>query len=382
MENRTIATSIPQTSPFASYAARRAEIDEAVAGVLASGWYLTGAQAANFETEFAAYVGVRHALGVANGTDALQIALRACGVGAGDEVATVSHTASATVAAIELTGATPVLVDIDPVSYTMDPSRLEDVIRTSRRQAQPRLKAVVPVHLYGQPADMTAIMDLARSMALRVVEDCAQAHGAALNGRNVGTWGDIAAFSFYPTKNLAALGDAGAVATDDPDLADRARLIHQYGWRQRFVSDMPGVNSRLDEVQAAVLRVKLRYLEEENRQRERIASRYDGLLREANVELPRLRPSARHAFHQYVVRSRRRDDLRVALNDAGIGTAIHYPVPAHLQPAYRHLAGAGGPLTASEEAAREVLSLPMFPQLSDEEITRVGESVLACAQAR
>jgi dTDP-4-amino-4,6-dideoxygalactose transaminase len=371
--------SIPQTSPHASYAARRAEINEAVAGVLESGWYLAGKQVENFETEFAAYIGTEHALGVANGTDALQVALRACGVGPGDEVATVSHTASATVAAIELTGATPVLVDIDPAYYTMDPNRLEHVVRGSR-QAGSRLKAIVPVHLYGQPADMVAIMDLARSAGLRVVEDCAQAHGAAIHDRNVGTWGDIAAFSFYPTKNLAALGDAGGVVTNDPDLAEQARLIHQYGWRERYVSDIGGMNSRLDEVQAAVLRVKLRYLDDENRARERLARRYDVVLQESSaLECPHVRPGGRHVYHQYVIRSRRRDDLRATLADFGIGTAIHYPVPAHLQPAYRDLPDSGGPLTASEEAAREVLSLPMFPQLSDESVAIVAERVLASA---
>jgi dTDP-4-amino-4,6-dideoxygalactose transaminase len=348
---------------------------------LESGWYLGGEQVGSFETEFAAYVGTRYALGVANGTDALQIALRACGVGPGDEVVTVSHTASATVAAIELTGATPVLVDIEPAYYTMDPNRLEHVVRSSRRQVRSRLKAIVPVHLYGQPADMAAIMDLARSTGLRVVEDCAQAHGAALNSRKVGTWGDIAAFSFYPTKNLGALGDAGSVVTDDPDLAEQARLIHQYGWRQRFVSETRGTNSRLDEVQAAVLRVKLRYLDDENMERARLASRYDALLQgqEAVLERPRVRPAARHVYHQYVIRSPRRDVLRAALNDVGIGTAVHYPVPVHLQPAYAELAAIGEPLTVSEEAAREVLSLPMFPQLSDDSVAVVAERILACA---
>jgi len=372
--------SIPQTSPHASYAARRAEINEAVAGVLESGWYLSGKQVENFETEFAAYIGTEHALGVANGTDALQVALRACGVGPGDEVVTVSHTASATVAAIELTGATPILIDIDPTYYTMDPNRLEQVVQSSRRQATSRLKAIVPVHLYGQPADMVGIMDLARSAGLRVVEDCAQAHGAALHDRNVGTWGDIAAFSFYPTKNLAALGDAGGVVTNDPDLAEQARLVHQYGWRERYVSDIRGMNSRLDEVQAAVLSVKLRHLDDENRARQRIAHRYNMLLRESSaLECPRVRPAARHVYHQYVIRSRRRDDLRAALANVGIGTAIHYPAPAHLQPAFRDLPDLGGKLTASEEAAREVLSLPMFPQLSDESVAIVAERILAAA---
>ena len=334
-------------------------------------------QVESFEKEFAAYVGTQHALGVANGTDALQVALRACGVGSGDEVITVSHTASATVAAIDLIGATPVLVDIDPAYYTMDPDRLEHVIHNSRRQGRSRLKAIVPVHLYGQPADMVAIMDLARSAGLRVVEDCAQAHGATLNDRNVGTWGDIAAFSFYPTKNLGALGDAGGVVTSDPKLAEQARLIHQYGWLDRYVSDIRGMNSRLDEVQAAVLRVKLRHLDDENAERRRLARRYDALLENAPVERPLCRPGARHVYHQYVIRSPQRDALRAALAEDGIGTAVHYPVPAHLQPAYRDVSIIGEPLSASEEAARDVLSLPMFPQLSDEAVAIVAARIMA-----
>jgi dTDP-4-amino-4,6-dideoxygalactose transaminase len=289
----------------------------------------------------------------------------------------VSHTASATVAAIELTGATPILVDIDPTYYTMDPDRLEHVVQSCRRESNSRLKAIVPVHLYGQPADMVAIMDIARSAGLRVVEDCAQAHGATLHDRKIGTWGDIAAFSFYPTKNLGALGDAGGVVTSDPNLAAQARLIHQYGWRQRYVSDIQGMNSRLDEIQAAVLRVKLRHLDDENRQRERLAHRYDELLQGSVIESPRLRPAARHVYHQYVIRSARRDALRAVLSEAGIGTAIHYPVPVHLQPAYRDLPAIGGPLTASEEAADEVLSLPMFPQLLEETVTTVAQRIVA-----
>ena len=342
-----------------------------------SGWYLSGKQVESFEKEFAAYIGTEYALGVANGTDALQVALRACGVGPGDEVATVSHTASATVAAIELTGATPILVDIDPTYYTMDPDRLEHVVQSCRRESNSRLKAIVPVHLYGQPADMVAIMDIARSAGLRVVEDCAQAHGATLHDRKIGTWGDIAAFSFYPTKNLGALGDAGGVVTSDPDLAAQARLIHQYGWRQRYVSDIQGMNSRLDEIQAAVLRVKLRHLDDENRQREGLAHSYDELLQGSVIEPPRLRPAARHVYHQYVIRSPRRDALREVLSEAGIGTAIHYPVPVHLQPAYRDLPAIGGPLTASEEAADEVLSLPMFPQLPKEAVATVAQRIVA-----
>ncbi len=361
---------IPVANPLAQYLAHRAEVDEAIGRVLAGGRYILGPEVEAFEAEFAAYVGVRFGIGVASGTDALVLALRAAGVGPGDEVVTVSHTAVATVAAIELAGARPVLVDIEPDYYTLDPARLE-------RAIGPRTRAVVPVHLYGQPADLGPILEVARRYGLRVVEDCAQAHGAVYRGRRVGAWGDLGAFSFYPTKNLGGFGDGGMVVTDDPELAGRVRLLREYGWAERYVSSVAGFNSRLDELQAAVLRVKLRHLEADNRRRAEIAARYDAGLAGTAVRPPKVRPGATHVYHLYVVRSGRREELRAFLARRGVGTAVHYPVPVHLQPAYRGRVRVAGSLAETERAAREVLSLPIYPELTDGEVATVIESIRA-----
>lgn len=368
----TVQAAVPQADPRASYLAHRAEIDQAIARVLAGGRYILGPETQAFEQEFAAYVGVGHGIGVGSGTEALHLALTACGIGAGDEVITVSHTAVATVAAIELSGAAPVLVDIDPATYTLDPERVQEAIT-------PRTKAIIPVHLYGQPADMPAILAIARQRGLRVVEDCAQSHGAGCAGRRTGAWGDAAAFSFYPTKNLGALGDGGMVVTDDPGVAERVRLLRQYGWRDRYVSATPGWNSRLDELQAAILRVKLPHLDADNRKRRGRAAQYAALLRETGLGLPRSREEADHVYHLYVVRSPGRDALRAHLAAAGIGTAIHYPVPVHLQPAYRKLRGHADSLPESERAASEVLSLPMFPELTESQIEAVAAAAASWA---
>lgn len=374
---------IPQTDPRANYLAHKAEIDAAIEQVLMGGRYILGEPVAAFEREFAAYLGVGHAVGVGSGTEALHLALLACGVGPGDHVFTVSHTAVATVAAVELAGATAVLVDIDPATFTMDPNRLEDALkqtlragRSSARAGGKRRGAIVPVHLYGHPADMPAILALARRFDLWVIEDCAQAHGAASGGRRVGAFGDMAAFSFYPTKNLGALGDGGAVATNNGDLAGRARLLREYGWRERYISALPGLNSRLDTLQAAILRVKLRYLDAENERRRALARLYTELLQESGLRLPVERGDVRHVYHQYVVRTPRRDALQAHLRERGIGTLIHYPVPVHLQPAYAGRLPCPGGLPASEAAGREVLSLPMFAELSEEQVRAVAA---ACA---
>ena len=366
---------IPQTDPRANYLAHKAEIDAAISSVLDSGWYILGREVTAFEGEFAAYIGVYHAIGVASGTDALELALRACGIGPGDAVFTVSHTAVATVAAIELTGASPVLVDIDPITFTMDPNQLEDVIEAGTSSTVGRPRTVIPVHLYGHPVDMPAILDIAGRYDLTVIEDCAQAHGAALQGRKVGTWGRLAAFSFYPTKNLGALGDGGAVVTDDPDLAERVRLLRQYGWRTRYVSELSGGNSRLDELQAAVLRVKLRYLDQENARRREIAEKYARLLADTGLVLPTCRPQAEHVYHQYVVRTSHRDSLQRYLREAGIGTLIHYPQAVHQQPAFAGRLLTSGRLTHSEQAAAQVLSLPMYPELSDDHVGAVAAAI-------
>ncbi|HEX3145614.1 MAG TPA: DegT/DnrJ/EryC1/StrS family aminotransferase [Pyrinomonadaceae bacterium] len=363
---------IPQTSPVASYLAHQDEIDAAIKRVLERGSYILGQEVESFETEFAAYLGVAHGVGVANGTDALCLALRACDISAGDFVVTVSHTAVATVAAIEACGASPIFVDIDPQTFTMDVAGLEETIQ----QLPGSIKAVVPVHLYGHPARMTDIMKIATRYGIRVIEDCAQAHGAAWNKQKVGSFGDIAAFSFYPTKNLGALGDGGAVVSNDRELADRVRSLREYGWQTRYISSIPGFNSRLDELQAAILRVKLRYLNEANNHRIKLAERYENsLARLDRLTTPPVTSAATHVYHQYVVRSRMRDSLQDFLRRHGIGTSIHYPVPVHQQPAYAGRIKNYTSLRETESTAREILSLPMFPQLSSAQVDEVIDKI-------
>jgi dTDP-4-amino-4,6-dideoxygalactose transaminase len=368
---------IPQMDPGAAYRALKPEIDAAVARVLASGWYILGQEVAAFEAEFAALLGLGHAVGVANGTDALVLALKALGIGPGDRVATVAHTAVATVAAIELAGAEPVLVDIETAGLTLDPAELD---RCFAQVAG--IKAVIPVHLYGQAAEIGPILEIARRHGAKVIEDCAQAQGATLDGRPLGGFGDIACFSFYPTKNLGAFGDGGAVATGDADLAQRLRALREYGWQERYVSAITGMNSRLDELQAAILRVRLPHLGAENARRGEIAAAYDRGLAGLPLDLPYRRPGGRHVWHQYVIRSHDRDALQQALKARGIGTNIHYPVPVHLQPAYagRLKTGPSG-LAVSERAAREVLSLPIYPQLGDDAVNAVIAAVRAMLAA-
>lgn len=364
---------IPQASPGSAITERRTEYDAAISRVLESGRYILGDEVALFESEFARYLGVDHAIGVASGTDAIELALRAVGVRAGDAVFTVSLTAVATIAAIVRTGATPILVEIDEETCTMDPDRLGDAIRQHR--IGPRPTAVVPVHLYGAMADMAAINQVAHSAGLRVVEDCAQAHGAKYAGKFAGTWGDAAAFSFYPTKNLAAIGDGGAVTTNVPEVAATTRETREYGWRTRQVSERPGVNSRLDEIQAAVLRVGLRHLDADNACRVDIAARYDEGLNDAVVRTPHPPRDGGHVFHQYVVRAQQRDSLRAWCAERGVATAVHYPIPAHLQPGYQEVLRVASDLKATERASSEVASLPMFPQLTSDQVSRVIEVV-------
>jgi dTDP-4-amino-4,6-dideoxygalactose transaminase len=370
------AVEIPQSSPLADYLAHRAEIDQAMTRVLESGRYILGREVEAFESEFATYLGLAGAVGVANGTDALELALRALGVGLGDAVYTVSHTAVATVAAIERTGAVPVLLDVDDETFTLDPDRLATALAHSHDLGGARPRAIVPVHLYGHPANMPAILDIARRAGLLVVEDCSQAHGARLGGQPVGTFGDAASFSFYPTKNLGALGDGGLVASDDPTVATRVRELRQYGWRDRYVSATPGMNSRLDELQAAVLRVKLRHLDAENDRRRAIAARYEARLRGSAVRPPTVSVGSRHVFHQYVIRTKSRDTLRKRLRDRGVATAIHYPVAVHRQPAYTGRVPIPHNLAVTDRLVDEIVSLPVFPALSDADVDRVSEAIL------
>ena len=357
-----------QADPKSDYLAHKGEIDAAIARALDSGRYILGAEVTAFESEWAAYVGSAHAVGVGNGTDALELALRALDIGGGDVVITTSNTAVATVAAIELTGASALLVDVDAMTLTMSPERLASAIA---QHSGGRLKAVIPVHLYGWPADMPAITAVASEHGLKVIEDCAQAHGASLSGRAVGTWGDAAAFSFYPTKNLGALGDAGAVVTNDSSTAERLRALRVYGWKERYISDSVGMNTRLDDLQAAILRVKLRHLDAATARRREIACEYHARFAELPILLPPRDESAEHVYHQFVIRLPERDRLREHLQANDIDTAVLYPLPIHAQPAYRGRIAVSGELSVTERAARELLCLPIHPTLDDSDIERV-----------
>lgn len=368
--NATTMT-VPQADPGAGYRAHKAEIDAAALRVLGSGWYILGQEGAAFETEFAAWQGASRAVGCANGTDALMLTLRGMGIGAGCTVVTVSHTAVATVAAIEMTGATPLLVDIDPDTFNMDPDELVAVLNDPP-PGLPPIRAIIPVHLYGQSCDLDPMLAACREHGVMVIEDCSQAHGATLGGRKVGTMGDAACFSLYPTKNLGALGDGGVLSTDDAALADRIGAIRQYGWKERYISDSIGVNSRLDEIQAAILRVRLPYLDATNARRAEIAAAYDAALANGPYAAPVRRADAGHVYHQYVLRVPNRTALMARLRAEGVATAIHYPAPVHLQPAYRGrtpLGPAGCAETA--RAAGEVMSLPMFPELTEAQVEHV-----------
>ena len=362
---------IAQADPGAGYRAQQEAIDAAVARALNSGWYILGKEGEAFEQEFAQWLGTARAVGCANGTDALALILRGLGIGEGCTVATVSHTAVATVAAIEMAGATPLLLDIDPDTYTMDPDELTAVLEDPP-PGLPPIRAAIAVHIYGQPCDLDPMLAACQQAGVALIEDCAQAHGAMLGGRRVGTMGNAAAFSLYPTKNLGALGDGGVLATDDFELADRIAAIRQYGWRERYISSMVGVNSRLDEVQAAILRVKLQVLDANNARRREIAAAYDAALAGGPLAPPARRADSEHVFHQYVLRTGARAEVQARLRADGVGTGIHYPVPVHLQSAYQGRT-ALGPAGCAEtaRAAEEVVSLPMYPELTEEQVERI-----------
>lgn len=359
---------IPLVDLAAQYPELRADVDAAIARVLDSTAFILGSEVTDFETAFAAFLGARAAVGVASGTAALELALLACGVGPGDEVITTAHTFMATAEAISHTGARPVFVDIDPATYGVDPTRVEDAITQ-------RTRAIMPVHLYGQPTDMPALVDIARRHGLRIIEDAAQAHGAEVEGRRCGTIGDLAGFSFYPGKNLGAYGDAGAVTGDDEDLLAQVRKLRDHGRKTKYEHDEVGFGERLDALQAAILGVKLRHLETWTELRRAHAKRYSELLTGSSVELPIEAPGRRHVYHLYVVRSKRRDDLLAHLKAAGVMAGVHYPVPLHRQPAYVSLGYGELQLPETERAAHEVLSLPMYPELTDEQIGTVADAV-------
>lgn len=361
-------SAVPFLDLRAVNAAHRRELVIAFERVLDSGWYVLGHEVDAFEREFAAYCGAAHGVGVANGLDALTLVLRAWEIGPGDEVIVPANTYIATWLAVSHTGATPVPVEPHPASCNLDPARLEQVIT-------PRTRAIVPVHLYGRPADLDPILSIARLHGLKVLEDGAQAQGAMYKGRRLGAHGDAVAWSFYPGKNLGALGDAGAVTTNDAALADRLRALRNYGSRVKYHNEIPGFNSRLDELQAALLRVKLPHLDAENERRRRIACRYREGLAGLPLVLPEEAPDGRSAWHVFVVRHPRRDELARRLGELGVGTVIHYPVAPHLQPAYRDLYRPLGTLPLSERLHAEVLSLPIGPTQDDDQTERVIEAV-------
>jgi dTDP-4-amino-4,6-dideoxygalactose transaminase len=365
------------TVPFldlgAAYRELKTEIDAAVHRVLDSGWYILGPEVEAFESEWAAYCGVEHAVGVANGLDALVLALRALGVGPGDEVIVPSNTYIATWLAVTSVGARPVPVEPDPATHNIDPERIEAAIT-------PATRVILPVHLYGQAADLDPILALARERGLRVVEDAAQAHGARYKGRRVGGHGDAVCWSFYPGKNLGALGDGGAVTTADPRIAERIRVLRNYGSRVKYVNEVAGMNSRLDPIQAAVLRVKLPHLDAWTERRRAVAAAYAQGLQGSGLVLPHVPDWAEPAWHLYVVRSTHRDRLQESLTAAGIGTLIHYPIPPHMQAAYADLGLAPEALPLARSLASEVLSLPMGPQMGSDQVQTVISHVKKFAQ--
>lgn len=345
----------------------RPQLDDAYARVLGRGRFVLGEELEQFESAFARYCGTRHAIGVASGTDAITIALAAAGISRGDEVVTAANTCVPTIVGIEQTGATPVLADVDSATLTIDPADVERVITS-------RTRAIVPVHLYGQMANMTPLVELAAAHDLELIEDCAQSHGAAYVDRRAGSVGRAGAFSFYPTKNLGALGDGGAIVTDDDELAERVRLLRNYGERKRFEHILRGWNSRLDELQAAILGAQLPLLEAWNERRRHVAAIYEDALAGSSVLAPREASGRRHVYHLYVVQTAARDRFRNALDQRGVATAIHYPRPVHRQPAYTELDRAGE-LCVAEAASLEIVSIPLHAHLTDAEVTHIAAAL-------
>ena len=359
---------VPFLDLKAQYHSIKPEIDAAIAKILETSQFVLGEEVAGFEKEFAAYSGAAEGIAVNSGTSALHLALLAAGVGPGDEVITVPNTFVATVAAIKYTGARPVLVDIDPARYTMDPARIEAAIT-------PRTKAIIPVHLYGQPADMDPILEIGRRRKLVVVGDAAQAHGAKDKGRAIGSLGDLVCYSFYPGKNLGAYGEGGMVVTSNEGYAKTIRMLRDWGQDRKYHHLLPGYNYRMEGMQGAILRVKLRYLEKWTEARRAHAARYNDLLKGTGLGLPVEAPNTRHVYHVYAVRTNRREELMSTLGAQGIQTGIHYPVPVHLQPAYADPAYVKGSFPLAEKAADEVLSLAMFPEMTEQHLQIVSQAL-------
>jgi len=365
---------IPLLNVGATYTEIRDEVDGAVRGILESGWYIGGSAVEQFESDFAHYCGTDHCVGTGNGLEALALSLRALGVGAGDEVIVPANTYIATWLALSMVGATPIPVEPDPLTHCIDPKLIPDAITS-------RTRCIMPVHLYGHPCDMDSIMAIAHEHGLLVVEDAAQAHGAAIGGRRIGSHGDAVAWSFYPTKNLGAFGDAGAVTTNNAELADRIRLLRNYGSVEKNVHEVKGVNSRLDPIQAVILSAKLRHLDQWQARRQRIADLYAEAFAGLNSAVaPTAAPGAQHAWHLYVMQLERRDAVAAALADAGVGTAVHYPTPPFLQEAYSEYRGRAGEWPLSKRLADRVLSIPMDPHLSLDDAHRVIDAVLDAAR--
>ena len=359
---------IPFLDLKAQYLTIKPEIDAAIQRVLESSQFVLGPEVAEFEKEFAAYSRARHCVAVNSGTSALHLALLAADIGPGDEVITVPNTFVATVASIIYAGAKPVLVDVEPVTCTMDPGKIEAAIT-------PRTRAIMPVHLYGQCAAMAPILEIARKHKLVVIEDAAQAHGAEYNGQRAGSIGDMAIFSYYPGKNLGAYGEGGAVTTNNDDYAAKVRILRDWGQTRKYNHQFKGYNYRMEGMQGAILRVKLRRLEQWTEARRSNAQRYNELLKDSGAETPVELKGRRHVYHQYVIRLRDRDAMHEALNAEGIPTAIHYPIPAHLQPAYSDMGYKRGDFPVSEELGRQVLSLPNYPEMPQEHIEQVAKAV-------
>ena len=364
---------VPFLDLAAAYSELQSEIEASVLASLRSGWYIGGQDVEAFEQKFSVYAGTLHCVGVANGLDALHLALRAMDIGAGDEVIVPANTFIATWLAVSQCGATPIPVEPLKATYNIDASRIDAAIT-------PRTKAIIPVHLYGQPADIDPILAIARKHGLRVLEDAAQAHGARYKGRRIGGHSDAVAWSFYPVKNLGALGDAGALTTNNLEIADRVRVLRNYGSRVKYVNEMQGYNSRLDPVQAVALQVKLKVLDEWNARRAAIAARYTAELADSRLLLPTVPEWAEPVWHLYVVQHPKRNGLQAALQEAGIGTLIHYPIPPHLQQAYKGLGYIEGRFPIAESMANQLLSLPIGPQLDDASVTSVIDVLNAAAQ--
>lgn len=355
-------------NPSAQFSSYQDEIEAAVLNVLRGNRYILGDEVEALEVEFAEFIGAKFAHGVANGTDALEIAIRALGIGVGDEIITVSHTAVATVAAIEAAGATPVLVDVSSDYYTLNPKQLQEVLTE-------RTRAIIAVHLYGQGADINEIQKFCKENQLFLIEDVSQAHGAKWNGAYLGGFGDIACYSCYPTKNLGAIGDAGLLTTNDELLSKRIGMLREYGWQERYVSEIVGRNSRLDEIQAAILRIKLRYLEKDNSKRRIIGKNYSEKLNQKYCQVPAVHNNNEHIYHLYVLRTKWRSGLIEYLRAQGIQAGIHYPIPIHLQPAYKNRIRTASNMSVTEAISREVVSLPIYPELNNSDVDRVIDAV-------